>query len=85
MYCPSDAVKREQMAAFIIRGLGEFNPPTPGSQRFTDVPPESPFYKFIDRMEVLQITLGRSPTMYCPNDIVTRGAMAAFLVRAFNL
>ena len=85
MYCPSDAVKREQMAAFIIRGLGEFNPPTPTMQRFTDVPPESPFYKFIDRMAVLQITLGCSPTMYCPNDIVTRGAMAAFLVRAFNL
>ena len=85
LYCPSDPVLREQMAAFIIRGLGEFNPPTPGSQRFTDVPPENPFYKFIDRMAVLQITLGCSPTMYCPSDQVTRGAMAAFLVRAFNL
>jgi len=29
-YCPSDPVKREQMAAFIIRGLGEFNPRRPG-------------------------------------------------------
>ena len=85
LYCPSDPVKREQMAAFIIRGLGEFNPPTPPMQRFTDVPPESPFYKFIDRMAVLQITLGCSPALYCPNDIVTRGQMAAFLVRAFNL
>ena len=85
MYCPADPVKREQMAAFIIRALGEFNPPTPAMQRFTDVPPENPFYKFIDRMAVLNITLGCSPTMYCPNDTVTRGAMAAFLVRAFKL
>jgi S-layer homology domain len=86
-YCPSDPVKREQMSAFILRGLGEFNPPTPGSQRFSDVPPANVFYNFIDRLAVLQITLGCTPDhlMYCPNDSVTRAQMAAFLVRAFNL
>jgi hypothetical protein len=86
-YCPGDPVKREQMAAFILRGLGEFNPPTPGSQRFNDVPPSNVFYNFIDRMAVLNITLGCTPDhlMYCPNDSVTRAQMAAFLVRAFNL
>jgi hypothetical protein len=87
MYCPSDPVKREQMAAFLLRGLGEFNPPTPGSQRFNDVPASNVFYNFIDRMAVLNITLGCTPDhlMYCPNDSVTRAQMAAFLVRAFNL
>ena len=87
MYCPSDPVKREQMAAFILRGLGEFSPPTPASQRFQDVPPANVFYNFIDRMAVLNITLGCTPDhlMYCPNDSVTRAQMAAFLVRAFNL
>jgi len=87
MYCPTDPVKRDQMAAFILRGLGEFNPPTPGSQRFNDVPPGNLFYNFIDRMAVLNITLGCTPDhlMYCPNDSVTRGQMAAFLVRAFQL
>ena len=86
-YCPAQIVVRDQMAAFIIRGLGEFNPPTPSSQRFNDVPPSNAFYNFIDRMAVLQITLGCSsmPPLYCPSDPVTRGAMAAFLVRAFNL
>jgi hypothetical protein len=86
-YCPSSPVTREQMAAFLIRGLGEFNPPTPGSQRFTDVPPSNPFYNFIDRMAVLNITLGCTPDhlFYCPSDPVTRAQMAAFLVRAFNL
>jgi hypothetical protein len=87
MYCPSDPVKREQMAAFLLRGLGEFNPPTPATQRFNDVPPQNVFYNFIDRLAVLQITLGCTPDhlQYCPNDSVTRAQMAAFLVRAFNL
>jgi hypothetical protein len=86
-YCPHDPVLREQMSAFILRGLGEFDPPTPGSQRFTDVPPSNVFYNFIDRLAVLQITLGCTPdhTLYCPADPVTRAQMAAFLVRAFDL
>lgn len=87
LYCPVDPVKREQMAAFIIRGLGEFSPPIPVAQRFDDVPPENQFYNFIDRMAVLGITFGcsTSPPLYCPGDSVTRAQMAAFLVRAFSL
>jgi len=87
LYCPADPVKRDQMAAFLLRGLGEFNPPTPATQRFGDVPPSNPFYNFIDRVAVLNITLGCTPDhlMYCPNDSVTRAQMAAFLVRAFGL
>jgi len=87
LYCPGDPVKREQMAAFIIRGLGEFSPPIPVMQRFDDVPPENQFYNFIDRMAVLGITFGcsSSPPLYCPGDSVTRAQMAAFLVRAFDL
>ena len=87
MYCPSDPVKREQMSAFLLRGLGEFDPPIPPSQRFNDVPAANVFYSFIDRLAVLNITLGCTPDhlLYCPNDSVTRAQMAAFLVRTFNL
>jgi lamin tail-like protein/S-layer family protein len=87
LYCPGNPVTREQMAAFIIRGLGEFDPPTPAMQRFNDVPPENLFYNFIDRMAALGITVGCSatPPLYCPSDSVTRAQMAAFLVRAFDL
>jgi hypothetical protein len=86
-YCPGDTVSREQMAAFLIRARGEFNPPTPPNQRFNDVPPDNPFYKFIDRMAVLGITQGCSgnPPLYCPSATVTRSQMAAFLARTFNL
>ncbi len=87
LYCPSGNVTREQMAAFIIRALGQFNPPTPAQQRFADVPSSNAFYAFIDRMAVLGITLGCDPqgTLYCPGGSVTREQMAAFLVRAFGL
>jgi hypothetical protein len=86
-YCPSNPVLRQEMAAFLLRALGEFNPPTPANQRFNDVPPGNLFYGFIDRIAVLNITLGCTPDhhFYCPADPVTRAQMAAFLVRAFNL
>jgi CSLREA domain-containing protein/uncharacterized repeat protein (TIGR01451 family) len=85
-YCPDATVTREQMAAFIMRALGEFSPPPPAMQRFDDVPPTHPFYAFIDRMAVLQITLGCSanPPLYCPINTVSREQMAAFIIRALH-
>jgi photosystem II stability/assembly factor-like uncharacterized protein len=83
-YCPDQIVTREQMAAFIMRARGEFNPPTPGSQRFPDVPPSNPFYNFIDRMAILQITFGCGDGNYCPTNPVQREQMAAFLIRALH-
>jgi len=87
LYCPTDPVLREQMSAFILRGLGEFSPPAPPMQRFNDVPSSNQFYNFIDRLAVLNITFGCSvnPPLYCPGSAVTRAEMAAFLVRAFGL
>jgi hypothetical protein len=61
------------------------NPPTPPSQRFADVPSSRPGYAFIDQMAQRGITLGCSSNSYCPDAIVTRGQMAAFLARAFKL
>jgi hypothetical protein len=85
LYCPTSNVTREQMAAFIIRALGNFSPPPPAFQRFTDVPPNNIFYAFIDSMAARGITLGcnQNGTLYCPAQEVTRGQMAAFLARAF--
>lgn len=89
LYCPNGIVSREQMAAFIIRALGEFNPPTPASQRFADVPPSHIFYAFIDRMAVRGITLGcgqdaQGNPIYCPGNVVSREQMAAFMIRALG-
>jgi hypothetical protein len=86
-YCPNDAVTRAQMAIFIERSLGNFTPPLALAQRFADVPPSHTAFPFVADMAVRGITLGcaANPPLYCPDDVVTRGQMAAFLVRAFGL
>lgn len=82
-YCPSDTVSRGQMAAFLVRALGL-------TDRLDD-----PFYDDdgsvfeadIEKLAAAGITLGCNPPtndMFCPNDPVTRGQMAAFLVRAMG-
>src|SRR5262249_43316529 len=40
-----------------------------------------PYFKFIQKMRELGITSGCSETRYCPDDTVTRGQMAVFLIR----
>jgi hypothetical protein len=87
LYCPSQQVTREQMSAFIIRALGEFNPPFPAQQRFTDVLPANFFYPFVDQLAVRGITTGCNPQgpLYCPIQSVTREQMAAFLIRAVGM
>jgi hypothetical protein len=83
-YCPAPAVTREQMAVFLIRALGDFNPPAPGAQRFADVPESNPFYAFIEQMAVRGITSGCGGGNYCPTANVTREQMAAFIIRALH-
>jgi hypothetical protein len=79
-FCPTDFVTRGEMAAFIIRSLlGEtFNlNPTP---YFSDVPATNAFFKYVQKLKEKGITV-LSDT-YLVNDQVTRGEMAAFIIRA---
>jgi hypothetical protein len=90
LYCPDSFVTREQMAIFIIRALKSNNPVQPSVQRFADVGPDRFSRPFIEEMAVRGITAGcgnnaNGQSLFCPDDIVTREQMAAFLVRAFDL
>ncbi len=54
------------------------------SHQFTDVPNSHTFHNAIDWMKTNDITVGCNPpanTLYCPDDNVTRGQMAAFMKR----
>jgi all-beta uncharacterized protein/S-layer family protein len=84
-YCPAASVAHDQMSAFILRGRGEYSPPTPPIPQFQDVQPGHPFYAFIHRMAALGIWPGCGGGNYCPSSLVTRDQMAAILVRGFNL
>lgn len=81
-YCPDDGITRGEMAAFIIRALFGENFTIPFSPYFTDVAPSHPHFRYIQKLRELGITVGCSPTTFCPDQVVTRGQMAVFLVRA---
>jgi hypothetical protein len=86
-YCPGDPCTRGQMAAFLCRAAGWtlLDPPTP---TFADVGRGTTFYRYIETLVAHAVTAGCASTpqrLYCPNESVTRGQMAAFLCRALGL
>jgi hypothetical protein len=81
-YCPNDFVTRGQMAAFLVRALGLSD--SGSGDLFTD-DDGSIFESSIDKLGTAGVTQGCNPPindLFCPHDLVTRGQMAAFLVRA---
>ena len=80
-YCPDDPVTRSQMATFLVRALAL---PATATDYFSD-DTGSVHEANINRVAAAGITSGCAPAKYCPNDVVTRGAMASFLARAFAL
>ena len=83
-YCTDDSVTRGQMAAFLVRALGLTDD---GGGDLFDDDDDSIFEADIDRLASAGITKGCNPpqnTEFCPDDRVTRGQMAAFLVRAMG-
>ena len=82
-FCPDDHVTRGQMAAFLTRGLSLSS--TSAIDFIDDN--DSVFESSIERLAAAGITHGCNPpanTRFCPDDHVTRGQMAAFLVRALD-
>jgi hypothetical protein len=87
-YCPDTPVTRGIMAVLIIRGrYGVATPYSyPATPYFTDVGPSHPYFQWIQKMKQFGITSGCTATTYCPDDPVTRGQMAVFIMRGeFNL
>ena len=83
-FCPDSYVTRGQMAKFLVRMLGLS---AGGSVDFSD-DDDSVFEADIEKLAASGITKGCGPASantFCPDSRVTRGMMAAFLVRALNL
>jgi hypothetical protein len=86
-FCPNDPVTRADLAILIIRmrygATATFDYPT--TPYFTDVTPATFGWSWIQRMAEDNITSGCGQGLYCPNDPVTRGEMAIFIMAgAFN-
>ncbi len=94
LFCPTDTVPRYQMAIFTVRarlalyGASFSYNSTP---YFADVPVNveggTTTFPFIQRAYEEHVTngCGTNPLVYCPDELVTRGQMASFIMRAlFN-
>ena len=83
-FCPDSAVRRGQMAAFLVRAKGYTD--NGGGNLFID--DNGLIYEAdIDRLGTAGVTKGCNPptnNRFCPHDKVTRAQMAAFLHRAFG-
>jgi hypothetical protein len=85
-YCPAAAVRRDQMAAFLLKAEhGSAYAPPPCAGTFADVPCPSQFADWIEQLAAEQITGGCGGGNYCPSNPNTRGQMAVFLVKTFSL
>ena len=86
LYCPGSSVTRQQMSALLLKTLegSEYVPPACTPQ-FDDVPCPSQFADWIGDLSGRGITGGCGGDNYCPSNPVTRGQMAALLVKTFNL
>jgi hypothetical protein len=81
-FCPNVDLTRAEMAEFLVRTFGYEDPE--GGDYFGD--DEGNVYE--DAINVLYangITVGCTPTEYCPDESLTRGQMATFLARALGL
>ena len=59
--------------------------PAPGVASFSDVPVGAAFFREIEALAASGVTSGCGAGVYCPQQYVTRGQMAAFLARALGL
>jgi hypothetical protein len=87
-YCPASAVTRAQMAVFLLKtDLGSiYTPPACTGMVFNDVPCTGGLFDpWIEDLAARNITGGCGGGNYCPNNPNTRGEMAVFLVKTFNL
>ena len=79
-YCPEENVTRGQMAAFIVRAkYGESFTYTT-TPYFSDVPSTHLFFKYVQKLKDDGITAVSD--IYGVDNEVTRGQMAAFIIRA---
>ncbi len=79
-FCPDGRVTRAQMATFLTRAL---HLPATGADYFTD-DNSNKHEANINRIRAAGITFGCGGSRFCPNGLVTRGQMAAFLHRALD-
>jgi hypothetical protein len=85
-FCPTNPVRRDQMAPFLLKAKhGSSYVPPVCTGLFDDVDCPSLFADWIEQLNTETITGGCGGNNYCPLVNATRGQMAVFVVKTFNL
>lgn len=84
---PDALVSRAEIAAFVLRAIGDPLEAPIYMGLFADVPEEAWFAEYVERLYQIGISAGCDvdPLRYCPNDPVRRDETATFIARAFGL
>lgn len=80
-FCPDQWVTREELATFLVRGLGL---PPASTDRFID-DNGSPHEADINALAEAGITNGCTMDTYCPGQLLSRQQLASLLTQALNL
>lgn len=79
---PNQPITREQLAKILSLAIG-LQPSTETS--FTDVDKHNVFAPYIAALYKNGITKGSTPTTYSPKELVSRGELASFIYRSFDI
>lgn len=81
-YCPTRGVSRAEMAAFLLRAIGD-TAAASTTGAFGDVPSSAWYAPYVDRLAELGISAGYADGTFRPGAAVSRAEMAVFMTRAF--
>ena len=88
-FCPSNPVRRDQMAVFLLKTSegSSYVPPTATGTIFADVPASAFAADWIEDLYSANITGGclTNPLRYCPCNTNNRQQMAVFITKTFGL
>ena len=88
-FCPSNPVRRDQMAVFLLKAsLGSsYTPPPATGAVFADVPITAFAADWIEDLYTKGVTGGclTNPLRYCPGNTNNRQQMAVFITKTFGL
>ena len=94
-FCPTTVMKRGELVAAIVRGLGVSTPPQPATPVYDDVSADHPYYREIQQAAAAGLLgpegglldgCARAPgSKFCPQSPVTYGAAATIFARVLSL
>lgn len=85
-FCSSDKLNRASLAVLLLKAKhgGAYRPPE-AVGIFSDVPASDPYAAWIEQFYREGVTSGCGASTFCPTRLTSRGEMAVFLSRGFEL